>query len=69
MKKILKTTTLSAALAGLFLSAGAFAGVERQLPSPAPMNKNITILYKDPVSPTQSDAKIDLCQLRRCIEA
>jgi hypothetical protein len=67
MKKSLKTLTLSAALAAMFLSAGAFAGAS----STAPMivKTNITIIHKNSQWPIKGQVSSDVCAVLRCVEA
>ncbi len=66
MTKTLKTMTLSAALAVMFLSAGAFAGANN---APMIVNTNVTIIHKNSVWPIKSQITSNACAVRRCIEA
>jgi hypothetical protein len=67
MTKTLKTMTLSAALAAMFLSAGAFAGAK---PSAALMvNNNVTIIHKNSAWPVKGQITSNPCAAVRCVEA
>ncbi len=66
MTKTLKTTTLSAALAVAFLSAGAFAGANT---SPMIANTNVTIIHKNSAWPIKGQITSNACDFKRCIEA
>jgi hypothetical protein len=65
MANTLKTLTLSAALAALFLSAGAFAGA----PTLAPMKSNVTIIQKNSQWPLKGQITSDACAVNRCTAA
>lgn len=67
--KTFKTLTLSAALAAVFLSAGAFANVTgpvKGLMAPGPMT-NVTVIRKN--SPWPMIIRLRPCDLRRCVVA
>jgi hypothetical protein len=66
MTKTLKTMTVSAALAALFLSAGAFAGAN----STAPMvvQTNVTIIHKNSPFPMKGRITADVCAFKGCID-
>ena len=67
MKKTLKTMTLSATLAAMFLSAGAFAGANT-----APrmvVNTNVTIIHKNSAWPMKGQITSNACAAVRCVEA
>jgi hypothetical protein len=63
MTKTLKTMTLSATLAAMFLSAGAFAGVTR--PASLGLQKNVTVIYKNSAWPIK---KSESCNAVHCID-
>ncbi len=65
MTKTLKTLTLSAALAAMFLSAGAFAGATAL--APMMKNTNITIIHKNSQWPVKGQITSDACAVNRCI--
>ncbi len=65
MTKTLKTLTLSAALAAMFLSAGAFAGASS--PLPMVVNTNVTIIHKNSHWPFKGKVVVDACATSRCI--
>jgi hypothetical protein len=66
MTKPLKTLTLSATLAALFLSAGAFAGAP--VKSPVTAKSNVTIIYKNSAWPYKGRVVIEGCAASRCID-
>jgi hypothetical protein len=66
MTKTLKTMTLSAALAVMFLSAGAFAGANN---SPMIVNTNVTIIHKNSAWPVKGQITSNACAVLRCVEA
>jgi hypothetical protein len=67
MKKTLKTMTLSAALAAMFLSAGAFAGAGvHKYPA---FNKNVTVIHKNSAWPVKGLITTNACAAIRCVEA
>ena len=66
MTKTLKTMTLSATLAVMFLSAGAFAGANT---TPMIVNTNVTIIHKNSVWPIKGQITSNACAVKRCIEA
>jgi hypothetical protein len=66
MTKTLKTMTLSAALAAMFLSAGAFAGA-----SNAPgliIKTNVTIIHKNSAWPMKRQMTSNACAAVRCVD-
>jgi hypothetical protein len=65
MTKPLSTLILSAALAALFLSAGAFAGA----PAIAPkiVKANVTIIHKNSHWPLKGQITSNACAVKRCI--
>jgi hypothetical protein len=67
--KTTKTLTLSATLAAVFLSAGAFAHVAKPVNSigVTTARSNVTIIRKNSQWP--KIVKLTPCDLRRCIEA
>jgi hypothetical protein len=65
MTKPLKTLTLSAALAALFLSAGAFAGAP--ISTPAIVKTNVTIIHKNSQWPVKGQITSNVCAVKRCI--
>ncbi len=65
MTKSLKTLTLSAGLAVMFLSAGAFAGASS--PKPLLVKTNVTIIHKNSNWPFKATVKIAPCVKTRCI--
>ena len=65
MTKTLKTTTLSATLAVMFLSAGAFAGANT---TPMIANTNVTIIHKNSVWPIKGQITSNACAVSRCVE-
>lgn len=65
MTKSLKTLTLTAALAAMFLSAGAFAGASS--PAPQIVKTNVTIIYKNSAWPYQGRVVVKTCAKSRCI--
>jgi hypothetical protein len=66
MTKTLKTMTLSAALAVMFLSAGAFAGANT---TPMIVNTNVTIIHKNSAWPVKGQITSNACAVLRCVEA
>ena len=66
MTKTLKTMTLSAALAVMFLSAGAFAGANT---TPMIVNTNVTIIHKNSAWPIKGQITSNACAVSRCVEA
>jgi hypothetical protein len=67
MTKTLKTMTLSMALAGMFLSAGAFAGAGLS-PTPA-ITSNVTVIHKNSNWPLKGLISTNTCALARCVQA
>jgi hypothetical protein len=67
MTKILKTMTLSATLAVMFLSAGAFAGANTT--KLMMVNTNVTIIHKNSIWPMKGHITVNACAARRCIAA
>jgi hypothetical protein len=67
MKKSMKTLTLSATLAVMFLSAGAFAGAERA--TPALVKANVTIIHKNSIWPLKGLITTEVCAVTRCTAA
>jgi hypothetical protein len=67
MTKTLKTMTLSMALAGMFLSAGAFAGAGL-MPTPA-IQANVTVIHKNSIWPIKGLISTNTCALARCVQA
>lgn len=65
MTKPLKTLTLSAALAALFLSAGAFAGAP--VIAPKIVKANVTIIHKNSNWPVKGQISSNVCGVKRCI--
>ena len=65
MTKTLKTLTLSAALAAMFLSAGAFAGASSN--APMVVKVNVTIIHKNSQWPVKGQITSDVCAVKRCI--
>jgi hypothetical protein len=65
MTKTLKTLTLSAALAAMFLSAGAFAGASS--PQPVITKANVTIIHKNSQWPIKGQITSNACAVKRCI--
>jgi hypothetical protein len=65
MTKPLKTLTLSAALAALFLSAGAFAGAP--VIAPAILKTNVTVIEKNSHWPIKGQITSNVCAVKRCI--
>lgn len=72
MTKTLKTMTLSMALAGMFLSAGAFAGAGL-MPTPAikapAIKANVTVIHKNSNWPLKGLISTNTCALARCVQA
>jgi hypothetical protein len=66
MTKTLKTMTLTATLAVMFLSAGAFAGANT---APMIVNTNVTVIHKNSAWPVKGQITSNVCALKRCIEA
>jgi hypothetical protein len=66
MTKTLKTMTLTATLAVMFLSAGAFAGAGN---APMIVNTNVTVIHKNSAWPVKGQITSNICAVRRCIEA
>jgi hypothetical protein len=66
--KTIKTLTLSATLAAVFLSAGAFAHVTKPTiePSKPVIKANVTIVHKNSQWPMI--IRLNPCDLRRCVE-
>lgn len=66
--KTIKTLTLSASLAAVFLSAGAFAHVTKPTtePSKPVIKANVTIVHKNSQWPMI--IRLTPCDLRRCVE-
>jgi hypothetical protein len=66
--KTIKTLTLSASLAAVFLSAGAFAHVAKPVaePSKPVIKANVTIVQKNSQWPMI--IRVKPCDLRRCVE-
>ena len=69
--KTIKTILLSTALAVAFLSAGAFARVQHDLPklalNGAVIGHNVTNIHKNSVWPVQGQITTDSCAINRCI--
>ena len=65
MTKTLKTMTVSAALAVMFLSAGAFAGANTT--KLMMVNTNVTIIHKNSVWPTKGQITVNACAAKRCV--
>jgi hypothetical protein len=65
MTKTLKTLTLSAALAAMFLSAGAFAGASS--PPSLVVKTNVTIIHKNSQWPLKGQITSDVCAVRKCV--
>lgn len=69
MKKTLKTLALSATLAAMFLSAGAFAGMNNHVAQKALVqNANITVITKSSALPLKGQMTTQSCNFNRCIE-
>jgi hypothetical protein len=66
--KTIKTLTLSATLAAVFLSAGAFAHVTKPVTAPSKpvIQANVTIVHKNSQWPMI--IRLKPCDLRRCVE-
>lgn len=66
--KTIKTLTLSATLAAVFLSAGAFAHVTKPVTTPSNpvIQANVTIVHKNSQWPMI--IRLKPCDLRRCVE-
>jgi hypothetical protein len=66
--KTIKTMTLSASLAAVFLSAGAFAHVTTPVTAPSKpvIEANVTIVHKNSQWPKL--VRLNPCDLRRCVE-
>ncbi len=67
MTKTLKTMTVSAALAVMFLSAGAFAGANTT--KLMMVNTNVTIIHKNSVWPMKGQITVNACAAKRCVAA
>ena len=65
MTKTLKTMTLSATLAVMFLSAGAFAGANTT--KLMMVNTNVTIIHKNSVWPVKGQITVNACAAKRCV--
>jgi hypothetical protein len=65
MSKTLKTMTLSAILAVMFLSAGAFAGANGT--KTMSVGTNVTIIHKNSAWPMKGQITVDACAAQRCI--
>ncbi len=65
MTKTLKTMTVSAALAVMFLSAGAFAGANTT--KLMMVNTNVTIIHKNSVWPMKGQITVNACAAKRCV--
>jgi hypothetical protein len=65
MTKTLKTMTLSATLAVLFLSVGAFAGANTT--STMIVNTNVTIIHKNMIWPIKGMITVNACAAKRCV--
>jgi hypothetical protein len=65
MTKTLKTLTLSAALAAMFLSAGAFAGASSS--TSLVVKTNVTIIHKNSQWPIKGQITTDVCTVRKCV--
>lgn len=69
MKKTLKTLTLSATLAAMFLSAGAFAGMNNHVAQKALVqNANITVINKTSALPLKGQMTTESCTVNSCTE-
>jgi hypothetical protein len=70
MANTFRTLTLSVALAGMFLSAGAFAGADRKNPAvPTAQAAKVTIIHKNSAWPVKGLITTDACKVMRCVEA
>jgi hypothetical protein len=65
MTKTLKTMTLSATLAVMFLSAGAFAGANTN--KTMMVKTNVTIIHKNSAWPMKGQITVVACAAKRCI--
>lgn len=67
--KTIKTLTLSATLAAMFLSAGAFAHVASPIKGTTiqTAKANVTVIRKNSQWP--AIIRLSACDLRRCVEA
>jgi hypothetical protein len=69
----MKTLTTSMLLSVIFLSAGAFAGSNRDaVPAPAPaaaaVASNVTIVAKNGIWPPAAQVSMEPCKIRRCLD-
>jgi hypothetical protein len=67
--KTIKTLTLSATLAAMFLSAGAFANVSASKApgeTPVAIKANLTVIHKN--SPWPKKLPLNPCAIKRCVE-
>lgn len=68
----MKTLASSMLLSVIFLSAGAFAGADREVREPqvaaAKVHHNVTTMGKNRIWPPAGQISMEPCNLRRCIE-
>jgi hypothetical protein len=67
----MKTLTTSILLSVIFLSAGAFAGGNRdvpRMPSVAAKSENVTVMSKNGVWPPAGQISMEPCSVRRCLD-
>jgi uncharacterized protein (DUF2141 family) len=69
MTKTIKTLSLSAVLAVVFLSAGAFAGSNKNNITSSVIDitsKNVTVIYKNSTWPLPGQIAMEACKISRC---
>jgi hypothetical protein len=66
----MKTALATATLTIMFLSAGAFAGIETKT-APVAMSPvtNVTVIAKNGQWPVKGQYSLDACSVRRCLDA
>ena len=68
----MKTLTTSMLLSVIFLSAGAFAGPNRdvvQAPAAPAAAENVTVVAKNGIWPPAAQVSMEPCKIRRCLDA
>jgi len=66
----MKTVLATASLTIMFLSAGAFAGIETKIAAVAtPPVTNVTVIAKNGQWPVKGQISLDACSVRRCLDA
>jgi hypothetical protein len=64
---VMKTLIATAALTAALLSAGAFAN---DAPGNAPAKfTNVTVILKNQAWPVKTQMSVELCRIRRCVNA